>query len=195
MRLVENFVNFQNKWFTPAFENFLRKIAAFEANKPVRIVCSGRCFIFPDQRFAPPPEILQRRHGAGNDYIKLPVLYFFRAGMLRSKIVQPNRCRDLFYYREFFIDAIHKVKLRFREKDCQRQTRETAAGTKVHDLQAFFEIEFGGNRQRMKHMMCVKVIHILPADHIYLFVPFRIKGFQSSELLLLDGGEVAEVLL
>jgi len=117
----------------------------------------------------------------------------FQAAVFRRDIIQPGLARNILNYCQLFGSAVDKMKMGLREKDSQRDARESTSGASIKDFCPGFEINDFSNAQGMKYMSFIKVVNILPGDDVDQGVPFLIKRPELLKLIDLMSAQIRKI--
>lgn len=94
--------------------------------------------------------------------------------MFSLEILQIDGRSHLVADSDFLARSIYQLELAFREKNGERNARETSAAAEIENLRARTEMDGFGYCQRMEHVVLVQIIDVLAADDIDLAVPVAV---------------------
>ena len=98
----------------------------------------------------------------------------FEPAMACCDIIQSCFSCNIFNDRKFFGRAVDEMKINAREKNSQRDTRESTTGAGIKYSCPWLEIDYPGDAQWMKHMPFIKIVNVFPGNNIDLSVPFPV---------------------
>jgi hypothetical protein len=139
-------------------------------------------------------EVREGHDGAADDEMEAVVLVL-TAPVDGLAVLQSDGSDDLLGDTNLLAGAVDEAERALGKEDGKGDAGEAAAGAEIEETGAGTEGGHTGDGEGMEDMVEIEVVDVLTGDDVDLLVPLAVECVEGSELGLLLGGEMGEVVL
>ena len=110
---------------------------------------------------------------SASDDVEL-VFHLLGTFVFSHHVIQPYGVFHGVHHGDFLAGAVNEVELGLGKHDGQGDAGKPSASAEIHDFHAWKQLEILRYGEGVKHMMLIKVVHVLSGDDIDLAIPVQI---------------------